>query len=120
MFFAGISDFTLEDAGKKENLIQTANSAGLEQTFIKDVPVQTATGQIKSYTQDIYLMAGIGTGATVYKQSSTRNLYADVSIQNITLDKQAATLTLELNQIDPLQKQKLLEIGLQYPQMNIH
>lgn len=102
MFFAGISDFTLEDAGKKENLIQTANSAGLEQTFIKDVPVQTATGQIKSYTQDIYLMAGIGTGATVYKQSSTRNLYADVSIQNITLDKQAATLTLELNQIDPL------------------
>ena len=102
MFFAGISDFTLEDAGKKENLIQTANSAGLEQTFIKDVPVQTATGQIKSYTQDIYLMAGIGTGATVYKQSSTRNLYADVSIQNITLDKQAATLTMELNQIDPL------------------
>ena len=102
MFFAGISDFTLEDAGKKENLIQTANSAGLEQTFIKDVPVQTATGQIKSYTQDIYLMAGIGTGATVYKQSSTRNLYADVSIQNITLDKQATTLTLELNQIDPL------------------
>lgn len=102
MFFAGISDFTLEDAGKKENLIQTANSAGLEQTFIKDVPVQTATGQIKSYTQDIYLMAGIGTGATVYKQSSTRNLYADVSIQNVTLDKQATTLTLELNQIDPL------------------
>ena len=102
MFFAGISDFTLEDAGKKENLIQTANSAGLEQTFIKDVPVQTATGQIKSYTQDIYLVAGIGTGATIYKQSSTRNLFADVSIQNIALDKQAGTLTLELNQIDPL------------------
>lgn len=122
MFYAGISDFTLENAGKKENLIQTANSAGLEQTFIKDVPVQTAAGQIKSYTQDIYLMAGIGTGATVYKQSSTRNLYADVSIQNITLDKQAATLTLELNQIDPLligsatAKAKTL-VGLKDPAM---
>lgn len=102
LFYAGISDFTLENADKKENLIQTANSAGLEQTFIKDVHVQTVTGQIKSYTQDIYLMAGIGTGAIIYKQSSTRNLYADVTLQNITLDLQTNSIAFELNQIDPL------------------
>lgn len=102
MFFAGLSEFTLEGSGKKENLIQTANSAGLEQTFIKDVAVQTETGQIASYSQDIYLMTGIGTGATIYKQSTTRNLYASVIIQNITFNKEESTLTAVFSQIDPL------------------
>ena len=102
MFYAGISDFTFEGAATEENLIQTANSAGLEQTFIKDVPVQTATGQIKSYTQDIYLMAGIGTGATIYKQSTTRNLYASAAIQSINFNKEDSTLTAVFNEIDPL------------------
>lgn len=102
MFFAGISEFTLEGSAEKENLIQTANSAGLEQTFIKDVAVQTETGQIASYSQDIYLMAGIGTGATIYKQSTTRNLYASATIQAITFNKENSTLTAVFNEIDPL------------------
>lgn len=98
---AGFSDITLEGAGAKEEVIQTATTVPTETSFTKELNLQTQTGQIKNYTQQLFYVVGVGQEATIIKQSTTRELNAVVNIQTIQNSEDYGIITLKLNTIDP-------------------
>lgn len=98
---AGFSDITLEGAGTKEEVIQTATTVPTDNTFTKELNLQTQNGQIKNYTQQLFYVVGVGQEATIIKQSTTKELNAVVNIQAIENSGDYGTITLKLNTIDP-------------------
>lgn len=99
--FAGVSDITLEGTGAKEEDIQTATTVPTGASFTKELNLQTQTGQIKNYTQQLFYVVGVGQEATIIKQSTTRELNAVVNIQAIENSGDYGIITLKLNTIDP-------------------
>ena len=97
---AGVSDITLEGAGAKEEVIQTAITVPEGSTFTKELNLQTQNGQIKNYTQQLFYVVGVGQEATIIKQSTTRDLFATVNIQAIENSGDYGIITLKTNQID--------------------
>ena len=97
---AGVSDITLEGAGAKEEVIQKATTVPAEETFTKELNLQTQNGQIKNYTQQLFYVVGVGQEATIIKQSTTKELNAVVNIQAIENTADYSTITLKLNTID--------------------
>ena len=97
---AGVSDITLEGAGAKEEVFQKATTVPTEETFTKELNLQTQNGQIKNYTQQLFYVVGVGQEATIIKQSTTKELNAVVNIQAIENTVDYSTITLKLNTID--------------------
>lgn len=97
---AGFSDITLEGTGAKEEVFQKAATVPAEETFTKELNLQTQNGQIKNYTQQLFYVVGVGQEATIIKQSTTKELNAVVNIQAIENTADYGTITLKLNTID--------------------
>lgn len=97
---AGFSDITLEGIGAKEEVFQKATTVPAEETFTKELNLQTQNGQIKNYTQQLFYVVGAGQEATIIKQSTTKELNATVNIQAIENSPDYGTITLKTNQID--------------------
>lgn len=98
---AGFSNITLEGAGSKEEVVQTATTVPEGASFTKELNLQTQNGQIKNYTQQLFYVVGVGQEATIIKQSTTKELNAVVNIQAIENSGDYETITLKLNTIDP-------------------
>ena len=98
---AGFSNITLEGAGAKEEVVQTATTVPEGASFTKELNLQTQNGQIKNYTQQLFYVVGVGQEATIIKQSTTKELNAVVNIQAIENSGDYETITLKLNTIDP-------------------